>query len=314
MKKFHYADSEKMVYSEGNTVYIDTKGDKTAIRIKNVLTDWFTLFKRALRKGIHNVMLCHENIIVVVNRKILFYKANELKYEMNIARGKRPLRQGMECINGKLFYGDYWMNPQRVPSHLYCVDLSNYKQEVFISFDYIQHIHFVQKDILLPNSLLIGTGDKDSECGLYQLDINTKKLITIAEGSQKVRAVSMLQYGVHLIWGSDAPDEDNYIYHFNRDTNKMNQLHKIEGPAYYSTMDANAYMYIATTVEYRDKHQAVIYRSCDNGLNWSEFKRFKKDIWDTHYFGYGIVEFLKGQEYHDKLFYNAVGLNEIRKS
>lgn len=313
MKKFHYADSEKIVYSEGNTVCIDKKGDKTVIRIKNVLSNWFILLNRLLRRGIHNVMACNNIIIVVVNRKIQFFMSNKLKYEIDIARGNRPLRQGIECLDEKLFYGDYWVNPNRVPSHLYSVDLSNYKKEVFISFENIQHIHFVQKDLLLSHSLLIGTGDKDSECGLYHLDIRTKNLTTIAEGSQKVRAVSILQHNEYLIWGSDAPDEDNYIYHLNRYTNDMKQLHKIEGPAYYSTINANGYMFIATTVEYRDRHQAVIYRSCDNGLNWSEYKRFKKDFWSTIYFGYGVVEFIQGQEYHEKLFYNAIGLNEIKK-
>lgn len=311
MKKYHYGNKNTLIYSSGNRVYIENNGTTTHLTLKELLPYSQSLIGRAMRSDIFNVIMCENILIVVLKGKLLFFRLGKLIKEVSIERGKRPLRDGIICLNNQFFYADYWINPHRVETNIYKIDLSTFKKEIFFSFNHIQHIHFIQKDNLVNDSLLIGTGDSDSESGIYQLDIKSKKVKTILEGSQKYRVVSIIQFEEYIIWGTDAPNDDNYIYRFNRKNKKLDCLKRIDGPAYYSTVTKKGYMYIATTVEDRKRHQAILYESRDNGLTWNIYERFKKDIWHCRYFGYGIIEFITGQNYFDKLLFNKVGLKTV---
>lgn len=307
--KLHYINQNGLVYSKGNKIYFDLNGSNS-LKIDTVLPDSLLLLKRLLRNGIHIVKECENILIVVVKKRILFFKNKQFLHETTINRGSKPLKQGVECLNGKMYYGDYWGNPEREAVHLYSVDLRTFQKEIVYSFSHARHIHFVQTDSINDRTLLIGTGDSDSESGLYQFSIDSGEMLTLAEGSQKFRAVSVLQENDQLIWGSDAPDEQNYIYRLNRITNKLETICEIDGPAYYSTKNSKDEMFMASTVEDRNKHNAMIYKSTDTGKSWSVYKTFIKDRWHPKYFGYGVIEFIDGQKNFDKLFYNVIGLKE----
>lgn len=309
-KKYHYLSENGLSYSiNDNLIVSEGRANSLVIQINDILSDRYSLIKRLLRNGIYAAYeYDRDKIVIVCNKKILIYQKGSLKAELEIDRGSRPLRQGVSCLNGYLYYGDYWGNPEKQTVNLYSINFNNYKKEVFFTFNHARHIHFIQKDRLTRNALLVGTGDSNSESGIYQLDLNNKKLNTIVEGSQQFRAVSVLQGSDHLIWGTDAPDEQNYILRFNRKTNDLQKICEIDGPAYYSTKTKNGELYLATTIEDRLRHKACIYKSIDQGLSWTVYKSFKKDIWHCKYFGYGIIEFIDGQNHSSELFYNLVGL------
>jgi len=311
MKKFHCVCQNQLIYSKDNLVHLDDKSGKILL-IKDVLPDIFSLLKRLLRNGIHAVRKYKRTIIVVVKGKIILFQNNELVKEIDIERGSRPLREGIVCVGEEMYYGDYWSNPSHEPVYIYKVDLQTFQKEKFYTFSHIRHIHFIQQDKINKDTLLIGTGDSDSESGIYSLNVKTKEFTAIAEGSQKFRAVSILQNNNNFFWGSDDPDGENYIYQLNRDTQELRQICKIDGPAYYSTKNNKGEMFIATTIEDRQRHKAIIYKSNDGGQSWSAYKKFKKDLWHDKYFGHGIIEFVDGQENYDELIYNTVGLKEIK--
>ena len=312
MKRYHFFSEKGLSYSIDDNLMVDLGlANSLSIPVNNILPDRYSLIKRLLRNGIYAAYECdRDKIVIVCSKKILIYLKGALKAELEIDRGSRPLRQGISCLNGFFYYGDYWGNPEKKAVNLYRVNLSNYKKEVFFKFNHIRHIHFVQKDTRINNALLVGTGDSNSESGIYRLDLNNRKLKTIVEGSQQCRAVSVLQENKYLIWGTDAPDEQNYIFRFNRETNDLQKTREIDGPAYYSTKTKNGDIYLATTIEDRLRHKACIYKSIDQGLSWDVYKSFKKDIWHSKYFGYGIIEFIYGQTHRQELFYNLVGLKE----
>ena len=84
---------------------------------------------------------------------------------------------------------------------------------------------------------------------------------------------------------------------------------RIAGPAYYSAITSKGDIYIATTVEDKVKHRSILYKS-EDGHNWNEVKEFRKDHFNARYLGYGLVEFISGQELLPKLQYNLVNLVE----
>lgn len=127
-------------------------------------------------------------------------------------------------------------------------------------------------------------------------------------GSQLWRAVSVLETDDGLIWGTDDPVGQNHLVKLRSKNGKLEKLKKIAGPAYYSATTASGEMGIATTVENRKKHRAIIYRSFD-GVNWSIYRKFKKDFLHSKYFGYGVVNFIHNQENLEELVYFLSGLH-----
>ena len=309
MKKLHCVKENKIVSSIGNLIQIGEQKGNT-FSIDGVLSDNYSLIKRLIRNDIHAVKCFDGYFIVVVKGSIYIFKNKQKTAEIRIDKGSRPLRDGIAIIDNHMYYGDYWGNPDREAVNLYRVDLTTLDKEIFYRFETARHIHFVQKDTSTTDCLLVGTGDSDEESGIYQLNTKTKELVVLGAGSQKFRAVSMLQVDTMLFWGSDDPDGDNHIYSLDRLTNNLKQICAIEGPAYYSTINKLGHLFMATTIEDRNRHKAIIYRSVDNGLTWETFKQFKKDIWHVKYFGYGIVEFVDGQEEYEELMYNLIGLKE----
>lgn len=269
------------------------------------------LLKRLLRIGVFCVLQHGGYIVILIRRLIIVYQGERIKHKIFIERGSRPLKDGICIVGDFLYYGDYWGNPNRDPVNLYRVNLITGQKEVFYTFNHVRHIHFVQPERNKKNSLLVGTGDLDDESGIYQLDIINKSLSVVGEGAQKWRAVSIIQLDDVLIWGSDDPDGENFIYLFDWVAGSLMPIQQIAGPAYYSTKDAMGNLYIATTVEDRYKHQAKIYCSQNGGKSWFIYKSFKKDIWHCKYFGYGVVEFLSQQDQPGQLDYRLIGLKEI---
>lgn len=309
--KYLLYEKDHIYYSEKNEVYHKDR----VLTIKDLKLKYFpNILKRLFRIGVFK--LAHDDLhfIVVIKKKILIYIKDKLFSTIDIEKGSRPLKDGLCLINRNIFYGDYWGNKDRVPVNIYKIDLMTGAKDVFYSFYHIRHIHFIQPDKLDEDYLLIGTGDLNNESGIYRLNIITKELIILGEGAQKYRAVSIIQRDNVLIWGSDDPDSDNYIYKFYRDTQILKRIRKIDGPSYYSTENKKGDMFIATTIENRQRHKAIIYKSSDEGQNWSIYKEFKKDIWSSKYFGYGVIEFIDGQEKYEKLLYNTVGLKETNEN
>lgn len=269
------------------------------------------ILRRLFRIRIFNYIKYKNIEVLVLKKKIIFYKNLKFVKKINIDRGSRPLKSGIAIINDKLYYGDYWSNPKKNSVNLYEVDLINFNKKIFFTFNNIRHIHCIKEDIFKKNYLIITTGDQDSESGIYRLNLNTKKILTLGYGSQKFRTVSILQKNDKIIYGSDDPEGENYIYVIDEKTRFIKSVKKIDGPAYYSAEDKKGYLYIATTIENRKRHKAIIYFSKDCGNSWYKFKKFKKDIWNSKYFGYGIVEFPYNQHEFNELKYDLFGLEEI---
>jgi len=282
----------------------------------NIL-NYSDLYNRALRHGVRNFYkISHEIDAVVIRKKIVFYRKGELLSRLTIDRGSKPLRNGIAFYSDKIVYGEYFNNggyltdKERAPVNLYMYDFLNDKLSVLYTFNNIRHIHFVQPSVRDNTILYVGTGDLDSESAIFKFDLKTGNIERIGGGSQIWRAVSIIQNGDYIIWGMDSPDEEAYIMRYNLKNSILEKLEKLPGPAYYSTMNRKGEMFVATTVEDRTKHTAVIYRSTDGGKKWVEYKRFRKDIFNEVYFGFGKIEFINNQEQLDELYYNPIGLKE----
>lgn len=313
LKKQMYYNG-KIYSSTGNKIKVAEKGKrktKTYITIDELkLVNYFELYNRLFRHGIHNFYKIDEQIdCVIIKRKILFFKNRSLISELAIEKGSRPLRNGIVFRNDSIIYSEYHDNKNREPVNIYQYNFMEDKKEIIYTFNGIRHIHCIHQDLSDLNCIYVGTGDFDQECGIYRINLLNSKITEIGGGSQIWRAVSILQDRDKkvLYWGTDNPDGVNYIMRYNLEKDQLEKIREIDGPAYYSTITKKREMFIATTIEDRKKHRAIIYRSSD-GENWGQYLEFKKDIFHTKYFGYGTVDFINNQENLDELMYNLNGL------
>jgi hypothetical protein len=296
--------NNKILFKEFN----DNKW-KVYLRLKSLRKiNNFELYNRLLRDGIHQFNKSKDSVdVVILKGRIEFYLGGELLNVLKIENGARPLRNGIVYKDGFIIYSEYYGNPNRDPINVYKYDYHNDTKETIFVIKDIRHIHFIQQNIHCNSSVYIGTGDFDDECAIYKLDIENRSIEKIGGGSQIWRAVSILQKDDSIFWGTDDPDGEDYIVEYSLTNDKLKKLRKIDGPAYYSVISKNGEMYIATTIEDKTKHKSKIYKSMD-GFNWNVYKQFKKDIFHAKYFGYGVIEFMKGQCNIEKLYYNKIGL------
>jgi len=298
--------------SKGNKILRKTiNGNNWELYMKiddlNIL-NYIELYNRALREGIHNFYKINDEIdAVVLKGEILFFRNKKLLNRLIIEKGSKPLRNEIIFKDDKIIYSEYFGNKDREPIYVYEYDFFNNKRNILYAFNNIRHIHFIQQDNENNDIAYIGTGDLDDECGIFRFNTRTKTIEKIGGNSQLWRAVSVLQKDNYLIWGMDSPDIQPYIVRYNLDNKNLEKLKKIAGPAHYSTIDKEGNMYIATAVEKRKEHKAVIYKS-NNGTIWKEYKEYKKDIFHLKYFGFGIIEFMNNQDKVKELFINLKGL------
>lgn len=303
--RFHYYDEHKKKLWKSNGIYVNNNLEVSEISSLSKIK----LYNRLTRNGIHNIIpFKEETFVVVIKGVFLIYKNNKIISKVTI-KGNRPLSNGLLKFNNQLIYGEYYSNSGRKPVKILRLDPYTGDNKIILTLKNKRHIHFVQLDKNNEDAFLIGTGDRDQESGIFSFDLNTNKLTTLGSDSQKWRAVSILQKDKYIYWGSDCPYQINYIYRYNRETSELKKLKKIAGPAYYSTLNSEGKMFIATTIEDRKKHRAIIYMS-EDGENWTELKEFKKDIWPERLFGYGIIEFIKNQDQLKDLYINLHGLKE----
>jgi hypothetical protein len=285
----------------------------------------FSLVNRLGRKGIHNIIRLNDELflIIVKGAFLLFdFYRKIIVGRVEYPRGSRPLRNGVCLVGNCILIAEYFMNHANVPVYLYRLNIENFTLDKHLEFDrpynglrdkdnYLDglHIHFVVPMASNCNKVIFSTGDLDPQCGIYVLELDTMEIEAIGFGSQMWRAVSLLQKDGYWYWGTDCPYRKNHIIRYDYTKKTYEKVLTCESPFYYSTIDADGNMYMATTVERPDNHKAIIYRSKD-GLTWQPVVEFKKDLWSPKYFGYGIIEFIHGQNYLNTLHVNLSGLHE----
>ena len=145
---------------------------------------------------------------------------------------------------GKLFFGDYGLNPDHLPVNIYCRDSDgSWKTKYTFSAGAVRHIHNI---IPSGDRIYILTGDEDSESGIWYTDDEFLTVKPYLRGNQQYRCCQMLPTSDGLFYVTDAPSEPNRLYFAaERD---VKQIDEIDGTCIYGAKD-NDYLVFSTTVE-----------------------------------------------------------------
>ncbi len=323
----------------GPSYVIATQGN-LVLRGDLDLNDWepltripgFALFqgefgRRVLRKGIRAFRwLNNGGFVAFANRACWFWNLGDSEPRRigNVRVGRGPLAQGhCEDPAGILYYGEYvgvGRTARKISILCWRKDWSDWR--IFYAFRQgeTRHIHCVQYD-LVSDRLWVATGDKDTECmiGYFEQCANGPKFVIVGRGSQAFRAVSLIFTRDYVYWGSDCGRDTtegcNFIYRWSRSIGQVEQIARIPGPVYYSTVGKDGTLWCSSAVEGSSSEPddyARLWRSRD-GISWGAVAEWRKDRYPK-VLGYGILSFPQGTAPAGRLYVNSSGIEGGRST
>ncbi len=305
----HHAQGDQLIASRGMTLMTSDDAGQSWNRFATLPVSTtvrfgcrFDLYRRLLREGIHAVIPAGDSEtgwLVLAHRQVFRVNANgnEITPLWSVQRGRRPLRRGLAVVNGYLFVGDYFANPDRQPVRIYRIEIATGQWEVFHEFPAgtIRHVHLLQHDPR-TDRIWVGTGDEDHECYVGTLDPQNSDIQWVGSGSQDWRAVSLALTDEAVYWGTDNHLGNNRIWRLTRGADQPVKIADVVGPVYYHGTAGDGIVF-ATTVEKGEGEQDAFGRLylVDSRDHVKLIEQRRKDIWSARYFGYGVMEFAEGR-------------------
>jgi len=296
----HWVDEERVVRSRGRRIELSDDGGRHFERVAVVdlglrrdIASRSRLGARLMRAGIkHCLQVADDRLVVFAGTgvHVVELSTGQTRRTATLV-GSRPLRV---AFDGRLMhFGDYRSNPERSPVTLWrSADLGETWQPAHV-FTGVRHIHAAQHDPL-DGSLWVTTGDLDHESTIWRAELDTMRFEPVHSGSQQSRAIDLLFTPEGILFGSDAPEERNWIHRLARDGSRCERLHPVAGPVFHARSTGDAH-YFSTACEpsHTNTARRVDVVRYHRGA-FSVLANFAKDRWHLKYFQYGQVSFAEG--------------------
>ena len=327
-------DGKLVCYKHGDFLIFECKKEVRRISLFKSLRERLLgrskLISRLLRLGVRAAVSIDGERIVLSLRNML--------YELNVNNGL--LSKGYFCGEGirplqfttvaniggfedGIYFGGYLDNMDKNPVNVYHrvgVD----KWEVVYTFPKgaINHVHSIVSDPY-RNCLWIFTGDFDDSAAIWKVTDGFKKVERVACNDQKFRGCVAFVLPEGLLYATDAPFADDYIYLMNPDTFKVKELFPIDGSCIYGCKWKDNYVF-STTVEgdgrntpkmeflfgrkrgagIKDDYVHMYMGNLKDGFH--EIYKEKKDRMPYYTFQFGVFKFPHGINYSDVLYFHPI--------
>ena len=329
------APNDKLIcYQHGDIVVLDEGVEKSRIRVLNSFRERVIgkcdIFNRLLRLGIRaSVALDNNNIIFSIGN--ILYELNIEKKEMSegyyCGEGIRPLIftkvEGITGISDGIYFGGYLGNFEKRPVNIY-KRCSKDKWEVVYTFEQgsINHVHNIVPDPY-RECLWIFTGDYDDSAAIWRVTNGFKKVERVACNDQKFRGCVAFALPEGLLYATDAPFADDYIYLMNPQTLEVKELFPIDGSCIYGCQWKDNYVF-SSTVEGDGRNtpkieflfgrkrgagikDSFVHMYCGNLKDgFREIYKEKKDGMPYYTFQFGVFKFPYGINNSDVLYFQPV--------
>jgi hypothetical protein len=266
---------------------------------------------RLVRDGFHGVAILPQgNIVAAVPGAIATLRAGESEFRVThrLTRGTRPLHI-TATPDGRVFWGEYFDNPQRDEVHIYVSRDQGLTWEVAHRFGRgsIRHVHNILFD-RRENCLWIFTGDYGAECRILRASLDFKTVDEVAGGSQQTRAVAAVVHEDGLYFASDTPLERNFIYFLSR-RGRLARIGELPSSSIYACRNRGG-MFFSTMVEPSEVNpsQSVSVFGSGDGAEWEWLAGWKKDGWSMKFFQYGNAFLPDGENATDLLAVSTIAV------
>ena len=216
-----------------------------------------------------------------------------------------------EDHDGNIYFGEYFMNPERRPVRIWKVSADLSRWEVAHEFTEIRHIHGVYRDSYNDQVFWVTVGDFEGECQILRTTDNFKSFSKFGDGSQIWRAVKLFFTKDHVNWLTDSNLEPNHACRMARKTGELEIGQELDASAWYGCTTREGVHLAFTTIERGpaiQSNESSILVSGD-GFNREKVFAFKKDFWKpVQVFKYGVISCPSGVISVNDLYLSGEGL------
>ena len=220
---------------------------------KEKLLGCFNLVCRLLRLGVRAAE-AFDDITVVLSIGSMLYELNintgELSKGYHCGEGIRPLIfttvKGINDIVDGVYFGGYLNNRPKKPVDVYQrTGIDQWKVVYTFPQGSINHIHNIVSDPY-RQCLWVFTGDFDESSAIWRVTDNFQKVERVVCNDQKYRGCVAYALPEGLLYATDAPFADNFIYLMHPETYETKPLFPLHGSCIYGCQWKDNYVFSST--------------------------------------------------------------------
>ena len=335
-------DGRLLCYQKGHVLLLKDGTPERSIRIPvSGKERWLghsrylsRLFRFGIRAAIaldnEHVLLSRGNVIQELN-----LASGVLSQGCNCGEGIRPLIftevKNIEGFDDGIYFGGYLGNKYKKPVNIYHrTGIDHWEVVYTFPQGAINHVHNVVADPY-RQCLWVFTGDFDEAAAIWKVSDGFKKVERMACNDQKYRACVVYALPEGLLYATDAPFADDFIYLLNPETMEAKELYPIHGSCIYGCQWKDKYVF-SSTVEgdgrnnsrwqfyfgrkrgagIKDDYVHMYMGNLEEGFK--EIYKEKKDCMPYYTFQFGVFKFPAGVNNGDILYFQPVATkkNDLR--
>jgi hypothetical protein len=217
-----------------------------------------------------------------------------------------------EDADGNIYFGEYFMNPDRVPAKIWRIDPELENWSAVHEFDQprIRHVHAVHSDPYQAGRLWITMGDFQDECYLAHTDDGFETVHFQGDGTQLWRSVGLIFKEDEIGWLTDTHIEQNQVVSLSRATGELTLHARRDASSWYNVETSEGLHLCTTTVEpgpgiQTDRARLLASR---DGVEWEAVAEFAKDRLPMRGFGFGSLSLPAGEVSRHGFWLSGEGL------
>ena len=285
---------------------------------------------RLLRMGVRSAWALNEELVLLSVGSMIYeldLNSGQLSEGFFCGEGIRPLiytqAEGISSVDDGIYFGGYLGNREKKPVSVY-KRTGNDKWNVVYTFPQgtINHVHAIVNDPY-RDCLWIFTGDFDEASAIWKVTDNFKRVERVCCNDQKYRGCVVFALPEGLLYATDAPFADDFIYLMNPMDYSVQMIAPIDGSCIYGCQWKNKYVF-STTVEGDGRNTSrmefyfgrkrgagikdeYVHMYCGNlQEGFTEIYKEKKDCMPYYTFQFGVFKFPYGVNNTDTLYFQPV--------
>lgn len=289
----------------------------------------FNALYRLFRLGVRVAEpIDNDNILISIGNMLFEYcfSTRTLSKGFFIEKGIRPLIfttiSEIEGFDNCIIFGGYLGNSNKKPVNIY-KRIATDRWKIVYTFGQgtINHVHNIVADSY-RQCLWAFTGDFGRAAAIWKIEDNFRKVECLLCDDQKYRSCVAFPIKDGLLYVTDAPFAQNYVY-LMRDDLSVIKYYKIDGSCIYGCQCGVKYIF-SSTVEPDGRNNSLINllisRKRGKGIQdmyvhmymgnleegFKEVYKEKKDLW-PYLFQFGTIRFPYGKNSSDVLYFQPIG-------
>lgn len=291
---------------------------------------WSNLAFRLMRMGVRSA--------IALNNEIIILSVGNMIYEMNISEGSisrgwfcgigiRPLVftsvKGINSFDEGVYFGGYLGNKEKKPVCIYHrIGVDQWETVYSFPQGAINHVHNIVPDPY-RDCLWVFTGDFDEASAIWKITKNFSIVERVVSNDQKYRACVIYALPEGLLYATDAPFANDFIYLLKPETMELTEVLPIHGSCIYGCKWKDKYVFSSTVEgDGRDMNhwEFLFMRKRGAGIKdnfvhmymgnmnegFVEVYKEKKDIMPFYTFQFGVFKFPDGVNDSNTLLFQPV--------